>query len=56
MQEIVAPRANRPRFFPVLKELHRILDDLRENLKDVYDELVSGAIPHVRRVGELVVG
>jgi predicted RNase H-like HicB family nuclease len=29
------------------------LEELKENLKDIYDDLVSGAIPHVRKVAEL---
>ncbi len=29
------------------------LEELQENLKDIYDELVSGSIPHVRHVAEL---
>jgi predicted RNase H-like HicB family nuclease len=32
------------------------LDELKENLKDIYDEVTSGRIPHVRKSGELVVG
>ena len=31
------------------------LEDLQENLRDIYQELTSGAIPSVRRVGELAV-
>ena len=31
------------------------LDDLVEHLKDLYQELTSGAIPGVRRVGELLI-
>ena len=31
------------------------LEELKENLKDIYKELTSGAIPHVRRVDELEV-
>ena len=31
------------------------LEELKENLKDIYKELTSGAIPHVRRVAELEV-
>lgn len=30
-------------------------DDLRENLVDIYKDLNSGAIPHVRRVAEIEV-
>jgi hypothetical protein len=32
------------------------LDDLKENLKDIYRDLSSGDIPHIRRRGELVIG
>ena len=42
--------------FPDYRTQGETLDDLRENLKDIYEELMSGGIPHVRRVGELVVG
>jgi len=31
------------------------LDDLREQLKDLYSDLTSGQIPGVRRVGELTI-
>ena len=31
------------------------LEELRENLRDLYRELTSGAIPHVRRLAELEV-
>ena len=31
------------------------LTELKENLKEIYDELTSGQIPAVRKVGELVV-
>ena len=30
-------------------------EDLRENLKDIFQELTSGSIPGVRRVAELEV-
>jgi predicted RNase H-like HicB family nuclease len=29
------------------------LDELKENLKDIYDDLTSGSIPYVRKVAEL---
>jgi hypothetical protein len=32
------------------------LDDLKEHLEDLYRDLSSGAIPNVRKVGELVIG
>ena len=31
------------------------LEELKENLKNIYKELSSGSIPHVRRVDELEV-
>ena len=31
------------------------LDDLRENLRDLYKDLTSGQIPGIRRVEELAV-
>jgi predicted RNase H-like HicB family nuclease len=31
------------------------LEELKENLKDIYEELTSGRIPSVRKVWELVV-
>jgi predicted RNase H-like HicB family nuclease len=31
------------------------IDDLKENLKDIYLELTSGSLPIVRRVAELAV-
>jgi hypothetical protein len=32
------------------------LDDLKAHLEDLYRDLSSGAIPNVRKVGELVIG
>lgn len=29
-------------------------EDLKEHLKDLYDDLTSGQIPGIRKVGELV--
>lgn len=29
------------------------LEELKENLKDIYLEIVSGTIPNIRRTGEL---
>lgn len=29
------------------------IEELQDNLKDIYKELTSGTIPHVRRVAEL---
>lgn len=32
------------------------LEELKDNLKDIYADLSGGHIPHVRKVEELVVG
>ena len=31
------------------------IEELQENLKDIYQELISGTIPSIRRVAELAV-
>ena len=41
--------------FPDYRTQGEALEELKENLKDIYDELTSGRIPCVRRVGELVI-
>jgi len=41
--------------FPDYKTQGEDLDDLKAILLDLYRDLTSGEIPHVRRVGELVV-
>jgi predicted RNase H-like HicB family nuclease len=42
--------------FPDYRTQGETLEELEENLKEIYEELTSGKIPHVRHVGELVVG
>ncbi|MBN2207691.1 MAG: type II toxin-antitoxin system HicB family antitoxin [Candidatus Coatesbacteria bacterium] len=42
--------------FPDYRTQAETRKELKENLKDIYEDLASGAIPCVRRVGELVVG
>lgn len=32
------------------------LEELKDNLLDIYKDITGGAIPFVRKVGELVVG
>ena len=39
--------------FPDYMTQGESLDELRENLKDVYEELTSGRIPAVRRADDL---
>jgi predicted RNase H-like HicB family nuclease len=41
--------------YPDYRTQGETLEELKENLKDIYHELTSGAIPHVRRVAELEV-
>ena len=41
--------------YPDYRTQGETIDELKENLKDIYQEITSGAIPSVRRVGELVV-
>lgn len=39
--------------FPDYRTQGETLEELKENLKDIYDELTSGEIPNVIHVGEL---
>jgi len=39
--------------FPDYRTQGATLEELEENLKDLYEELTSGRIPHVHRVGQL---
>jgi predicted RNase H-like HicB family nuclease len=41
--------------FPDYRTQGETLEELQENLKDLYEELSSGSIPDVRRVAELQV-
>jgi predicted RNase H-like HicB family nuclease len=41
--------------FPDYKTQGKTLDELKENLKDIYEELTGGKISHVIRVGKLSV-
>jgi predicted RNase H-like HicB family nuclease len=42
--------------FPDYRTQGETLEELEENLRDIYRELMSGSIPSVRHVGELAVG
>jgi predicted RNase H-like HicB family nuclease len=42
--------------FPDYRTQGTSLDDLKENLKDLYQDLSADKIPHARRLGELVIG
>ena len=39
--------------FPDYRTQGETIEELKENLKDIYRDLTSGSIPHVRHVGEL---
>jgi len=41
--------------YPDYRTQGETLAELKDNLKDIYDELTSGRIPAVRKVGELVI-
>jgi predicted RNase H-like HicB family nuclease len=41
--------------YPDYRTQGESLDDLKENLKDLHHELTSGAIPCVRKIGEILV-
>ena len=41
--------------YPDYRTQGETIEELKENLKDIYNEITSGAIPAVRKVGELVV-
>ncbi len=41
--------------YPDYRTQGETLEELKENLRDIYKELTSGTIPHVRRASELEV-
>ncbi len=41
--------------FPDYVTQGETLEELKQNLKDLYKDLTSGAIPHVRKIGKLKV-
>jgi predicted RNase H-like HicB family nuclease len=41
--------------FPDYRTQGKDIEELKENLRDLYAELTGGKIPNVRRVGELLV-
>ena len=42
--------------YPDYRSQCKTLDELKENLKDIYEDLNAGEIPYVRKRGELLVG
>ncbi len=41
--------------YPDYRTQGSTVEELKDNLKDIYQDLTSGNIPQVRRTGELVV-
>lgn len=39
--------------YPDYRTQGKTIDELKENLKDIYSDLTSGTIPYVYHVGEL---
>jgi predicted RNase H-like HicB family nuclease len=42
--------------YPDYRSQGETLDELKENLKDIYEDINAGKIPYIRKRGELVVG
>ena len=42
--------------YPDYKTQGETLDELKENLKDIYEDVNADRIPHIRRIGKLLVG
>ena len=42
--------------YPDYRSQGATLDELKENLRDIYEDLIGEKIPHVRKHGELVIG
>ncbi len=41
--------------YPDYRSQGMSLEELKENLKEIYDDITSGKVPQVRRYGELVI-
>ena len=42
--------------YPDYKTQGKSLEELEENLRDIYEDLSTGKVPYTRRRGELVIG
>lgn len=42
--------------YPDYRTQGATLEELKQNLKDIYKDLSTGKIPHIRKYGELAVG
>jgi predicted RNase H-like HicB family nuclease len=41
--------------YPDYRSQGKSLEELEENLRDIYQEINSGKIPHIRKIGELAI-
>jgi len=42
--------------YPDYRSQGKTLDELKEHLKDIYEDICKGLVPHIRHRGELVIG
>ncbi|MDD5288484.1 MAG: hypothetical protein PHY28_05165 [Dehalococcoidales bacterium] len=42
--------------YPDYRTQGSTLEELKENLIDIYEDITTGKVPHVRKYGELVIG
>jgi len=42
--------------YPDYRSQGKTLEELKQNLKEIYEDITGGKVPHVRRRGELVIG
>jgi predicted RNase H-like HicB family nuclease len=42
--------------YPDYRSQGKTLDELKEHLKDIYEDISKGLVPHIRHRGELVIG
>jgi predicted RNase H-like HicB family nuclease len=42
--------------YPDYRSQGSTMEELKENLKDIYQEIIGGKIPNIRHVGELIFG
>ncbi len=42
--------------YPDYRTQGKTIEELKDNLRDIYKDITAGEIPHIRRYGELAVG
>jgi hypothetical protein len=42
--------------YPDYRTQGTTIEELKENLKDIYKDISGGKVPNVRRIGELAIG